>query len=127
MPMRRKSMTGNTKAISTAAAPRSRWRRRRPRGITDSGCTITGGPRISVPSRVSCDHFEESLDRRAEGSHTKDDHHRDEPDHDSVFYRGGLRGRHKREGCDDLSLIHISEPTRRTPISYAVFCLKKKN
>src|SRR5665647_3824302 len=30
--------------------------------------------------------------------------------------------------CADLqlSLIHISEPTRRTPISYAVFCLKKK-
>src|SRR5665647_2588337 len=27
----------------------------------------------------------------------------------------------------ELSLIHISEPTRRTPISYAVFCLKKKN
>ena len=26
-----------------------------------------------------------------------------------------------------LSLIHISEPTKRTPISYAVFCLKKKN
>src|SRR5665647_3648205 len=25
-----------------------------------------------------------------------------------------------------LSLIHISEPTRRTPISYAVFCLKTK-
>ena len=24
-----------------------------------------------------------------------------------------------------LSLIHISEPTRRTPIAYAVFCLKK--
>src|SRR5664279_3392180 len=24
-----------------------------------------------------------------------------------------------------LSLIHISEPTRRTPISYAVFCLKQ--
>src|SRR5664279_5539124 len=24
----------------------------------------------------------------------------------------------------NLSLIHISEPTRRTPISYAVFCLK---
>src|SRR5664279_2230252 len=23
---------------------------------------------------------------------------------------------------DSLSLIHISEPTRRTPISYAVFC-----
>ena len=26
-----------------------------------------------------------------------------------------------------LSLIHISEPTRRTPISYAVFCLKKNS
>src|SRR5664279_6437455 len=25
----------------------------------------------------------------------------------------------------ELSLIHISEPTRRTPISYAVFCLQK--
>src|SRR5680860_749373 len=27
---------------------------------------------------------------------------------------------------ESLSLIHISEPTRRTPISYAVFCLNKK-
>src|SRR5664279_2027379 len=46
---------------------------------------------------------------------------------------------HKRDGTpprpkavetlhvQHLSLIHISEPTRRTPISYAVFCLKKKN
>src|SRR5665647_2810049 len=25
-----------------------------------------------------------------------------------------------------VGVIHISEPTRRTPISYAVFCLKKK-
>ena len=25
----------------------------------------------------------------------------------------------------ELSLIHISEPTRQTSISYAVFCLKK--
>src|SRR5680860_1755060 len=31
-----------------------------------------------------------------------------------------------REEGRTLSLIHISEPTRRTPISYAVFCLKKK-
>src|SRR5664279_2083367 len=34
--------------------------------------------------------------------------------------------RHPPDGLY-LSLIHISEPTRRTPISYAVFCLKKKN
>ncbi|GAB5801509.1 hypothetical protein JMUB7527_28510 [Staphylococcus aureus] len=26
----------------------------------------------------------------------------------------------------DLSLIHISEPTRHAQISYAVFCLKKE-
>src|SRR5450759_4305095 len=32
---------------------------------------------------------------------------------------GGLRAVH------DLSLIHISEPTRLGMISYAVFCLKK--
>ena len=39
------------------------------------------------------------------------------------------QGKVKLEFCTDdmfLSLIHISEPTRRTPISYAVFCLKKK-
>src|SRR5450756_2840388 len=29
-------------------------------------------------------------------------------------------------GAKDLSLIHISEPTRLGMISYAVFCLKKK-
>eukprot|EP00658_Telonema_sp_P-2_P008548 TRINITY_DN13221_c0_g1_i1.p2 TRINITY_DN13221_c0_g1~~TRINITY_DN13221_c0_g1_i1.p2 ORF type:complete len:114 (+),score=26.81 TRINITY_DN13221_c0_g1_i1:232-573(+) len=30
------------------------------------------------------------------------------------------------EPAQDLSLIHISEPTRLLSISYAVFCLKKK-
>src|SRR5665647_3728379 len=33
-------------------------------------------------------------------------------------WRGG-----KGDVVRELSLIHISEPTRRTPISYAVFCL----
>src|SRR5665647_2250126 len=37
------------------------------------------------------------------------------------------QGKNKGECAQKLSLIHISEPTRRTPISYAVFCLKKKN
>eukprot|EP00658_Telonema_sp_P-2_P066281 TRINITY_DN55333_c0_g1_i2.p2 TRINITY_DN55333_c0_g1~~TRINITY_DN55333_c0_g1_i2.p2 ORF type:complete len:114 (+),score=27.96 TRINITY_DN55333_c0_g1_i2:140-481(+) len=31
------------------------------------------------------------------------------------------------ENNTNLSLIHISEPTRLLSISYAVFCLKKKN
>ena len=38
----------------------------------------------------------------------------------------GIKPRYVTEVFVDLSLIHISEPTRRTPISYAVFCLKKK-
>src|SRR5680860_520195 len=31
---------------------------------------------------------------------------------------------HTDDGTINLSLIHISEPTRRTPNSYAVLCLK---
>src|SRR5664279_3607295 len=43
------------------------------------------------------------------------------------FAAGVMRAEARRDpGHYDLSLIHISEPTRRTPISYAVFCLKKK-
>ena len=34
---------------------------------------------------------------------------------------------HPDETPKGLSLIHISEPTRLGMISYAVFCLKKKN
>src|SRR5450756_335386 len=37
---------------------------------------------------------------------------------------GGWGGHLKEE--DELSIIHISEPTRLGMISYAVFCLKKK-
>src|SRR5665647_150641 len=35
----------------------------------------------------------------------------------------GQRRTGSRGTAGGLSLIHISEPTRRTPISYAVFCL----
>ena len=37
--------------------------------------------------------------------------------HNVPFYRNKMQ---------ELSLIHISEPTRQAEISYAVFCLKKK-
>ena len=37
-----------------------------------------------------------------------------------------VKGTGGGEGVGDLALIQISEPTRRTPISYAVFCLNKK-
>ena len=39
----------------------------------------------------------------------------------------GLKVLRKIETIVRLSLIHISEPTRLRRISYAVFCLKKKN
>src|SRR5680860_1740645 len=39
--------------------------------------------------------------------------------------RSDQRRRPSDSALLQLSLIHISEPTRRTPISYAVFCLKK--
>ena len=47
----------------------------------------------------------------------------DEKRRASVIYREYFKPQKLDMG---LSLIHISEPTRRTPISYAVFCLKKK-
>src|SRR5678815_3132838 len=52
-----------------------------------------------------------------------------------VYKRQRNYGRHSAKTTDEkvnwnfpcLSLIHISEPTRLLSISYAVFCLKKKN
>ena len=41
------------------------------------------------------------------------------------FLLRSITDHHLEEEC--LSLIHISEPTRQAEISYAVFCLKKKN
>ena len=45
-----------------------------------------------------------------------------------VVYMGKAVGTvNPASGSVGLSLIHISEPTRLGMISYAVFCLKKKN
>ena len=41
------------------------------------------------------------------------------------FTVGEIRAAMKFNVADGLSLIHISEPTRPSEISYAVFCLKK--
>src|SRR5665648_770995 len=43
-----------------------------------------------------------------------------------VYDRAGNRAEMERNYIINLSLIHISEPTRLGMISYAVFCLKKK-
>src|SRR5678815_2808593 len=47
--------------------------------------------------------------------------------HAKICGRDPLEDRlHFRRWLSQLSLIHISEPTRLLSISYAVFCLKKK-
>ena len=53
----------------------------------------------------------------------------DDPEQLSIVSAGAMKiYKLSKTGKEQLlSLIHISEPTRRTPISYAVFCLKKKN
>src|SRR5664279_2037675 len=77
------------------------------------------------------------LDRRLDVGHGREDlrvlrrNRRvafDELDEDAAVRLEAERQRRDVEEDEvlDLSLIHISEPTRRTPISYAVFCLKKK-
>ena len=43
------------------------------------------------------------------------------------LYNGNTDGKRFGNMQSALSLIHISEPTRPERISYAVFCLKKKN
>eukprot|EP00658_Telonema_sp_P-2_P053171 TRINITY_DN41614_c0_g1_i1.p1 TRINITY_DN41614_c0_g1~~TRINITY_DN41614_c0_g1_i1.p1 ORF type:complete len:177 (-),score=54.27 TRINITY_DN41614_c0_g1_i1:11-541(-) len=44
-----------------------------------------------------------------------------------LVYNAFKVGAEERRTTASLSLIHISEPTRLLSISYAVFCLKKKN
>ena len=45
--------------------------------------------------------------------------------HPHTDVKGGIAVVHNGI-IENLSLIHISEPTRQAEISYAVFCLKKK-
>src|SRR5664279_1472635 len=52
--------------------------------------------------------------------------HRAVPANRAVAHHRARDDGHLQYVLRRLSLIHISEPTRRTPISYAVFCLNKK-
>src|SRR5674536_76873 len=51
--------------------------------------------------------------------------HKGEPLGERIIVHGRVLDEDKRP-VSELSLIHISEPTRLLSISYAVFCLKKK-
>eukprot|EP00658_Telonema_sp_P-2_P068755 TRINITY_DN57724_c0_g1_i1.p1 TRINITY_DN57724_c0_g1~~TRINITY_DN57724_c0_g1_i1.p1 ORF type:complete len:113 (-),score=2.64 TRINITY_DN57724_c0_g1_i1:92-430(-) len=60
--------------------------------------------------------------------HCPNHNHRQSNRYQNVCCNEQMPHRHKRAPAQhtDLSLIHISEPTRLLSISYAVFCLKKK-
>ena len=45
---------------------------------------------------------------------------------EAIVFTSGKGGVGKTTTIANLSLIHISEPTRLRRISYAVFCLQKK-
>eukprot|EP00658_Telonema_sp_P-2_P041826 TRINITY_DN29953_c0_g1_i1.p1 TRINITY_DN29953_c0_g1~~TRINITY_DN29953_c0_g1_i1.p1 ORF type:complete len:192 (-),score=16.98 TRINITY_DN29953_c0_g1_i1:26-601(-) len=60
--------------------------------------------------------------QRAMGPPSNGELHRDDQLRMIIPWRGVMMA-----SSLDLSLIHISEPTRLLSISYAVFCLKKKN
>src|SRR5664279_5702285 len=64
----------------------------------------------SVPRRRLGDHLEIGLHAEQRGDR----------DTDEILVVGEQNADHG--ALSGLSLIHISEPTRRTPISYAVFC-----
>ena len=77
-----------------------------------ASCSLAGGePSLAVPTAVAIEMI-----------HTMSLIHDDLPAMDNDDLRRGRPTNHKVYG---LSLIHISEPTRREGISYAVFCLKK--
>src|SRR5450756_3073051 len=73
-------------------------------------------PQATVPGPSALDHADRAgrLDRRLLDA-----------EHAGLAHRHLRRDRPPRAG-QGLSLIHISEPTRLGMISYAVFCLKKK-
>src|SRR5665213_2535173 len=43
-----------------------------------------------------------------------------------LYQQKAIGSQEYQQAVNNLSLIHISEPTRQAEISYAVFCLKKK-
>src|SRR5664279_3668277 len=93
------------------------WARDEPRGERGA---LGSDRRITVAPHVQSRNCDHGAQRPRTG-----EHHRSIPAERAV---GGVAvaSAHGIASGRSLSLIHISEPTRRTPISYAVFCLKKK-
>ena len=65
----------------------------------------------------ACEHYQQQISQLLDG---------ELPPEQVQTLRAHLRTCPECQRVYDLSLIHISEPTRLGMISYAVFCLKKK-
>ena len=87
-------------------------------GLGSSGCDLSGGSKFETITDAGISNAEE-IDVSEEETLIVVETSEAVPETDESMGAGGFFGY-------NLSLIHISEPTRRTPISYAVFCLKKK-
>ena len=93
-------------------------------GGSDAAASTDGTDGTSDASADSSDGSTDSSDGSGDYSDgSSDDGSYDDGSSDDGSYDDGSSD----DSEDYLSLIHISEPTRRTPISYAVFCLKKKS
>ena len=93
--------------------------------VASDGSLTVGEPAQKLEKRIT-EISQEFLDAGEFVVFAIDTHRLNDPYHPEtkLFPPHNIAGTHGQELY--LSLIHISEPTRRTPISYAVFCLKKK-
>src|SRR5665647_869382 len=110
-------------------------------GTTVSDCTVTGNEQgillwqdtddNTIANNTATDNDDAGLyiasTGRADGGIVFDSTGNTVSDNTVTGNGQGIYLDFTRDNTVTLSLIHISEPTRRTPISYAVFCLKKKN
>ena len=95
--------------------------------IRDIGEKINKRAEVSKNEYVSADEaWKEYKKVYFQGKEELADGFTDNPLANSAHYQVYLNDVSMQDSLVTLSLIHISEPTRRTPISYAVFCLKKK-
>src|SRR5678816_3505424 len=85
----------------------------KPLYMTGACVEITGQKHIEAALRESSERFRTMADNISQLAWMA------EPDGHIFWFN--------RRWLEYLSLIHISEPTRLLSISYAVFCLKKKN
>src|SRR5664279_778396 len=127
----RHAPTGTARTIGMRLARRNlssggypEWSARHIGDVKRSACDINRG--IAADETDNVDAGEQN-----DGRHGRHRNHQEGCDPRDLAEKTGMQQQAARDVLrhvseqQHLSLIHISEPTRRTPTSYAVFCLKK--